>query len=187
MQDANSVTQMLQDWRAGNQSALERLTPVVYATLRRLARRHMQGERSGHTLQTTALVNEAYLKLIGMDVDWQDRVHFYRLAATVMRRYLVDHARAKQRDKRGGAFEHVSLHEELLGDAGEAVDVLALDEALTRLAEFDERKARTVELHFFAGLTYDETARALDISPATVDRELRLAKAWLYRELSERG
>ncbi len=184
MSSSNSVTRYLQDWRAGNESALDQLTPLVYETLRRLARRQMQGEGAGHTLQTTALVHEAYEKLIGMDIDWQDRAHFYRIAARLMRRILVDHARGKRRDKRGGGADRVTLHDHSLQAEQPSLDVLALDEALTRLAEFDERKAQAVELHFFGGLTYAETARALEISEATVDRELRFAKAWLYKELS---
>lgn len=178
-----SVTALLQDWRSGNDQALDQLTPLVYETLRRCARREMRGERAGHTLQTTGLVHEAYEKLIGMEIDWTDRAHFYRIAARTMRRLLVDYARNRGRDKRGGGLARVTLNDSIPEPAGELTDLLALDDALQRLAEFDERKSQAIELHFFGGLSYGETARTLGISPATVDRELRFAKAWLYREM----
>jgi len=177
------ISQLLVAWRNGDQDALQRLLPLVYNELHALARRHMRGERPDHTLQTTALIHEAYLRLCGADVAWEGRAHFLAVAAQTMRRILVDHARARSRDKRGGGIAPISL-EAAAPVAPEASDeLLALDEALTRLSALDERKAHAVELHYFGGLTYDETAAALDVSPATVDRELRLAKAWLYREL----
>lgn len=179
-----SVTRLLQDWRGGDAAALDRLTPLVYDSLRQLAKRHMRGERADHTLQATAVVHEAYAQLVEMEVAWQDRAHFYALAARMMRRILVDYARSQRRAKRGGDRERVTLAESQLAAGAADLDLLALDDGLQRLAAFDERKAQVVELHFFAGLNYDETAAALGISPATVDRDLRLAKAWLYRELA---
>jgi len=179
-----SVTRLLQDWRGGDAAALDRLTPLVYDSLRQLAKRHMRGERADHTLQATAVVHEAYAQLVEMEVAWQDRAHFYALAARMMRRILVDYARSRRRAKRGGDRERVTLAESQLAAGAADLDLLALDDGLQRLAAFDERKAQVVELHFFAGLNYDETAAALGISPATVDRDLRLAKAWLYRELA---
>jgi RNA polymerase sigma factor (TIGR02999 family) len=183
--DPNSVTRLLLDWRAGDEQALEDLMPLVYEELRRLAARHMRAERQGHTLQTTALVHEAYLRLAGMEVEWEGRVHFMALAATMMRRILVDHARSRRREKRGGGVAPVPLEEALHVSASEPLgDVVELDAALERLAAIDPRKARVIELHYFGGLTYDETARALEISPATVDRDLRMGRAWLFRELN---
>ena len=180
-----TVTQLLLQWRAGDEQALNQLLPLVYDELRRLAGRYMQSERSDHTLQPTALVHEAYLGLIDIEVSWQDRSHFFAVAARLMRRLLADHAKARRRDKRGGGLK-VTLKEEMLPSPEPAMDVFALDEALKVLAGFDERKCQVVELHYFGGLTYDETAEALGLSAATVDRELRLAKAWLYRELSRK-
>lgn len=181
--DAGRVTELLHRWRSGDERALDRLMPLVYEELRRLADRQMRTERPGHTLQPTALVNEAYMKLAGMDVGWEDRVHFMSLAARQMRRILIDHAKAGRRQKRGGGAMRVTLDESLVAATDSNEHLLALDEALTRLAEFDARKARAVELHFFGGLTYDETAAALGVSAATVDRDLRVAKAWLSGEL----
>lgn len=180
-----TVTQLLLQWRAGDEQALNQLLPLVYDELRRLAGRYMQSERSDHTLQPTALVHEAYLGLIDIQVSWQDRSHFFAVAARLMRRLLADHAKARRRDKRGGGLK-VTLKEEMLPSPEPAIDVFALDEALKVLAGFDERKCQVVELHYFGGLTYDETAEALGLSAATVDRELRLAKAWLYHELSRK-
>ena len=179
------VTRLLRDWRGGDEQALDRLMPLVYDELRRLAKGYLRSERSDHTLQGTALVNEAYMRLVDMDVTWQDRAHFFAVAARLMRRMLVDHARAHRREKRGGGERVLTLDEPLVASQERAPDLLALDEALTQLAAQDERKSQVVELHFFGGMTYDQTAEALSISPATVHRELRLAKAWLHRELRE--
>ena len=179
------ITQLLREWRSGSREALDRLTPLVYGELRRLARRSMRGERVGHTMQPTALVHEAYLRLAGAQVDWQDRVHFFSMAARLMRRILVDHARAARRARRGGGMERVTLHDGLgVAEPSGALDLVALDDALSELSAQDERKARIVELHFFGGLTYDEVAAAVGVSAATVHRDLRLAKAWLRKELS---
>jgi RNA polymerase sigma factor (TIGR02999 family) len=183
--DPRSVTTLLLAWRAGDRGALDRLIPLVHAELHRLAQRCMQGERPDHTLQATALVNEVYLRLVATEVAWKDRAHFFAVAATTMRRILVDHARAKGRKKRAG--ERVSLEESVLVAPDREAELLAIDDALTRLAGTDERAARVVELHYFGGLTYDEIAEALGISAATVDRDLRFAKAWLYRELKDGG
>lgn len=178
------ITQLLIDWRGGRQAALDELIPLVHDELRRIARGYMRREAEEHTLQPTAVVNEAYLRLIDAEVAWSDRVHFYAVAARLMRRILVDHAKAKRRDKRGGAAERVPLDEARVGAPEQDPDVLELDLALKGLAAFDERKSRIVELHYFGGLNYDETAQALGVSAATVHRELRLAKAWLHREMS---
>lgn len=182
---SSNVTQLLLEWRSGNQEALDRLMPLVYNELRRLARHYMKRERREHTLQPTALVNEAYIRLVDMKVSWQDRTHFFAVAARLMRRMLVDHARATHRAKRDGGDAKISLDE--IGEASSkpALDLVALDEALTRFATFDPRKAEIVELHFFGGLTNEEVAEALGISRATVQRELRLAKAWLNHELKK--
>jgi RNA polymerase sigma factor (TIGR02999 family) len=178
-----SVTALLMAWRAGDRGALDRLIPLVHDELHALAQRCMRGERPEHTLQATALVNEAYLRLIGAEIDWKDRAHFFAVAATTMRRILVDHARTKGRKKRAG--ERVSLEESVLVAPDREAELLAIDDALTELAGHDARAARVVELHYFGGLTYDEIAEALGVSAATVDRDLRFAKAWLYRELKD--
>ena len=177
------ITALLKEWRAGDRAALDRLTPVVYDELRRLARRSMAGENKGHTLQPTAVVNEAYLRLVGADVTWRDRVHFFAVAARLLRRILVDHARARSRVKRSGGAR-VPLDESSLFTPAPGREMVALDEALNELATHDARKAQVVELHFFGGLTYDEIAEAVGISAATVDRDLRLAKAWLQRHMA---
>lgn len=158
--------------------------PLVHAELYRIARGYMHRENAGHTLQPTAVINEAYIRLVDAKVDWKDRAHFKAVAAQTMRRVLVDHARAKHREKRGGVVTMVTLNEEIDSAAGSVVDVAELDLALRKLLEIDERKSRIIELHYFGGLTYDELAEALDVSAATVDRDLRLAKAWLHRELT---
>jgi len=182
---SSEVTRLLSAWRSsGDERLLDELVPLVYDELRELAARRLGGERSDHTLQATALVHEAYARLVDSEVDFADRVHFFALAATTMRRILVDHARARAREKRGGGAAHVTLSEELAASPEEPEEMLALDDALRRLAEHDPRKAKVVELHFFGGLTYAETATALDISEATVDRDLRMAKALLAREMS---
>ncbi len=183
----NTVTQLLVAWRAGDRGVLDRLMPLVYQELHALAHRHMRGEREDHTLQTTALVHEAFLRLSGSDVKLQDRVHFFALAASTMRRVLVDHAKSKQRAKRGGGAVLLSIDAALDVSDAPSDDVISLDDALERLTQHDERKARVVELHYFAGLTYEEIATSLDVSVATVDRDLRFAKAWLYNDLSQGG
>jgi RNA polymerase sigma factor (TIGR02999 family) len=181
--ERSPVTQLLKDWRGGDAEALNRLLPHVYDELRRVARRHMRGERGDHTLQTTGLVHEAYVRLVQSDVPWEDRVHFFAVAAGLMRRILVDHAKAHRRQKRGGGARRITLDEAALVSPEPDEDLLQLDRALTGLAEMDERKGKIVEMVYFGGMTYRETAAALEISEATVHRELRLAKAWLYREI----
>ena len=180
---STNVTQMLLDWRSGDEKALKQLMPLVYDELRRLASRYMKSERRGHTLQATALVNEAYIRLVDMKVSWQDRAHFFAVAARLMRRLLVDHARAHHRAKREGDVAKVSLDDAIEVSCNPTSDVIAVDEALTRLAEFDPRKSAILELRYFGGLNNDEVAEALGVSRATVQRDLRLAKAWLNREL----
>jgi RNA polymerase sigma factor (TIGR02999 family) len=157
---------------------------IVYPELHAIAHRQLAKEREGHTFQTTALLHEAYLRLVGADITWEDRRHFYAVAARAMRRVLVDHARARASAKRGGEFKLVTLENDVASGPDQALDLLALDEALRQLATIDERKARAMELHYFGGLSYEDTAKALDVSPATVDRDLRMAKAWLYKQLS---
>jgi RNA polymerase sigma factor (TIGR02999 family) len=179
------VTQLLLAWRDGDAGALDRLIPLVYDELQLIARRQLSGESTGHTLQTTALVHEAYLRLVGNDISWNGRSHFLAIAARVMRRILVDQARARHCVKRGGPDAPVTLDENDVGANGEDETLLALHEALERLSTLDERKARVVELHHFGGLNYDEVGEALQISPATVHRELRLARAWLNQELRD--
>jgi RNA polymerase sigma factor (TIGR02999 family) len=182
------VTRLLSAWRSGDARALDRLTPLVYDELRELARRYMRRERPNHTLQATAVVHEAFVRLVGMDVPWQDRGHFYAVAARLMRRILVDHAKARHRVKRGGPVTVVSVDvykedtDHVPATPGQ-IDVLEIDEALERLAAQDERLAHAVELHYFGGLTYSETAKALGISEATVHRDLRLAKAWILSQV----
>lgn len=183
MNDAPHVTKLLLDWRAGEKKALNDLIPLVQDTLRQLAGRYMRGEHAGHTLQATALVNEAFLRLVDVKITWQNRAHFIAIAARNMRHILVDHAKAKGREKRGGDAFRITLHETKVGGNDEP-DILDLEDALTQLAKVDARKAQVIELSFYGGLTYDEIAEVMAISPATVDRELRFAKAWLYRELS---
>ena len=179
----DSIAELLADWANRDAAARERLVPVVYDELRRLAHRYMRGERAGHTLQTTALVNEVYLRLARIDaMQWRDRVHFFAMAATLMRRVLVDHARQRGRDKRGAGVTITTLDENAAAPEP-AVDIVALDEALERLAAVDPQQGRVVELRFFSGLSVEETAEALGISPATVKREWATAKLWLYNEL----
>ncbi|HEX8068831.1 MAG TPA: sigma-70 family RNA polymerase sigma factor [Pyrinomonadaceae bacterium] len=179
------VTQLLAAWGDGDRAALDRLLPLVYEELRRLAHRYMRRERPGHSLQTTALVNEAYLRLVDQTrVRWQGRAHFYGIAAQMMRRVLVDHARARGYAKRGGAAQHVPLDEALVVSAARADEVVALDDALKTLAEIDQRKAQLVELRFFGGLSIEEAAAVLQVSPGTVMREWTLAKAWLKRAVT---
>jgi len=178
------VTQLLRAWGGGDERALEQLLPLVEAELRRLARGYMARERRGHTLQTTALVNEAFVRLVdARQLGWQDRAHFLGISARLMRRVLVDHARARGYHKRGGGARKTSLHEAMAVSPALDLDVLALDRALQGLAKVDERKSRVVELRFFGGLSVEETAEVLHVSNDTVKRDWRLAKLWLLREL----
>jgi RNA polymerase sigma factor (TIGR02999 family) len=177
------ITQLLADWQAGNRDALDQLTPVIYQELHRLAERYMRGESAGHTLQATALVNEAYLRLIDSEQPWKSRAHFLGVAAQMMRRILVDHARSRGSAKRGSDLSHVDIDEATIVTQDNGDIVLGLDAALLKLAKFDERKSRLVELRFFGGLTDEETQEVLGISVTTLERELRLAKAWLKQEL----
>jgi RNA polymerase sigma factor (TIGR02999 family) len=179
------VTQLLQQWSNGNKQALDELMPVVYDQLRKLASNCLRAERPDHTLRATALVHEAYVRLVDSEVAWQDRVHFFAVSARMLRRILVDHAKSRNRDKRGGEFEKIPLDEAVMVGPQSDKGIVELDDALKRLATQDQRKSELIELLFFGGLTYDEAAAALKISPATVHRELILAKAWLYRELSQ--
>jgi RNA polymerase sigma factor (TIGR02999 family) len=179
------VTRLLVDWGNGDQAALDELIPLVYDELRRLAGRYMRRESQGHTLQTSALVNEAYLRLIDQkSVQWQNRAHFFGVAAQLMRRILVDHARSRSRAKRGGGAQMVSLAEQAVV-SNEVEEVIALDDALKSLAEMDPRKSQIVEMKFFGGLTTEEVAEVLKITSRTVEREWRTAKAWLNRALSK--
>ncbi len=183
-----AVTEWLVAWSGGDEAALERLVPVVHAELRRLARRAMRRERPEHTLQTTALVNEAYLRLVDVrGVSWNDRAHFFAMAARLMRRVLVDHARSRRYQKRGGGAKAVPFDEGLAVAAEPGADLVALDDALKALAELDARKSRVVELRFFGGLSVEDTAAALAVSTSTVLRDWRLAKAWLLKELDARA
>jgi RNA polymerase sigma-70 factor (ECF subfamily) len=178
------VTQLLVKVSEGDQAALNELLPLVYGELRRLADRYLRRERSDHTLQATALVNEAYLRLVDQNVPWQNRAHFFGVAAEMMRRILVDHAREHKAQKRGSGGVKLSLDEAINMSDERATDLIALDEALNALAEFDPQKSRIVELRFFAGLSIEETAKVLGVGTATVIRQWRMAKAWLYREVS---
>jgi RNA polymerase sigma factor (TIGR02999 family) len=182
------VTQLLVEWGGGDRAALDRLLPLVFDELRRLAASYLRRERAGHTLQPTALVNEAYLRLVDQEgAQWQNRAHFFGIAANLMRQILVDHARQRSADKRGGSqLQRLSLTQAERLVKQEELDVLALNEALERLSEFDPQQARIVELKFFGGLTIEETAEVLGVSHATVEREWKLARAWLRRELSDR-
>ena len=179
------VTRLLKDWTNGQEQALDRLVPQIHSELRKLAASYLRKERPDHTLQPTALVNEAFLKLIDQRaVKWQNRAHFFGIAAQAMRRILVDHARAHAADKRGGGVRKLPLDDALMISGKTDIDLLALDEALTRLAVIDPQQSRVVELRFFGGLTMDETAEVMRISLATVGREWRMAKAWLFAEIS---
>ena len=181
------VTELLLAWGRGDRSALDDLVPIVHQELRRLARLQMRGERDNHTLQTTALVNEAFIRLVDLRrIRWQDRAHFLALSARLMRRILVDHARSRNYRKRGGGAVNVALDDSLELSRERGADLVALDDALETLARMDPRKGQVVELRFFGGLSVDETAEALSISPETVLRDWRLAKVWLLREVSSR-
>lgn len=178
------VSRLLAAWSRDDPAARDALLPIVYGELRRLAHHYMQGERAGHTLQTTALVNEAYIRLADLErLRWRDRAHFFAMAATLMRRILVDHARDRACEKRGGAVVFTTIDGERIASAPN-IDVVALDEALDRLSTLDAQQTQIVELRFFGGLTIEETAEALGISPATVKREWTSARAWLYQQLS---
>ena len=180
------VSKLLQAWGQGDEAAFNQLVSLVHAELCRLARRYMIGERAGHTLQTTALVNEAYLRLLNaQQVNWQNRAHFFAVAAELMRRILVDSARARGGQKRGGGVPKVTLDEALVGPQAKGPDLVALDDALQTLSEMDQRKGRVVELRFFGGLSVEETAEVLKVAPNTVLRDWKFAKKWLKRELSK--
>lgn len=182
------VTRMLIDWSNGDRDAPQRLMPLVYEELRQLARHYLQRERADHTLQATGLVHEAYLRLVDQSTTtWQNRAHFFGVAAQLMRRILVDYARQHRAEKRGGTWDKLVFAEALVSSKERSIDLIALDDALKDLARFDERQSRIVELRFFGGLTVEESAEALEISPRTVKREWRLAKAWLRREIMSGG
>jgi RNA polymerase sigma-70 factor, ECF subfamily len=181
--DASDVSALLHAWSLGDQSALKGLTPIVYRELRRLAHYYMERERSGHTLQTSALVNEAYMRLVDYKrMQWQNRAHFFAVSAQVMRRILVDHARGHN-VKRGAGIQHVSLEEGAQVGGDRTSDLVALDDAMNTLARLDPRKVQIIEMRFFGGLSVEETAEVLKVSPATVRRDWSIAKIWLYREL----
>ncbi len=183
----SNVTQLLVDWSKGNRQALEQLMPLVYDELRRLADFYLRRERAGHTLQGTALVHEAYLRLVDQNrVQWQNRAHFFGVAAQMLRRILVDHARAHRTAKRGGGALTLALDEAIGAPEQKDLDLVALDDALNGLSQMDAQQAKIVELRYFSGLTIEETAEVLDISPATVKRDWVVAKAWLFREV-QRG
>jgi RNA polymerase sigma factor (TIGR02999 family) len=178
------VTELLTAWNNGEESALTQLLPIVEVELRRIAHNYMRRERGNHTLQTSALVNEAYVKLVGQrDVRWQNRSHFFALSAQIMRRILLNHARDRLADKRGGGAEHVEIEDAVILTEKKSAELIALDEALEKLAEFDKTKSRIVELRYFGGMTIEETAEVLGIAPVTVSVNWRLAKAWLAREI----
>jgi len=186
-----AVTRLLSAWRDGDSGALESLTPLIYEELRLLAQRFMRRERNSHTLQATAVVHEAFVRMVDMQVPWQDRNHFYAVAAKLMRRILVDHAKSRSRIKRGGLVNIEQLETRQLAEYGPItqgdLDVLEIDEALQKLAALDERLANTIELHYFAGLTCAEIGALQDVSEATVHRNLRLAKAWILKQLRSNG
>jgi RNA polymerase sigma factor (TIGR02999 family) len=185
MSPNNDVTNLLVAWSEGKQEALDELLPLVYAELRKMAKRFMNSQPSGHTLQTTALIHEAYLKLADQkDKTWQNRAHFFAVAARAMRQILVDHARTRQRDKRGGKTQVLSLDQVAEISTERIAEIVALDEALIQLEGLEERKSQVVELRYFAGLSIEETAEVLKVSPETVQRDWRFAKSWLLRELS---
>src|SRR5437016_3664410 len=182
----HEVTQLLIEWSNGDKAALDKLMPLIYDELRRLAHHYMSREHSGHTLQTTAVVNEAYLRLINRKgVHWQNRAHFFAIAAQLMRSILVDHARSHAYAKRGGGARKIALDDAMVISQQRAAEVVALDDALKRLAEIDPLQSRLVEMKFFGGLTIEETGEVLGLSPATIKREWSTAKAWLYHELSK--
>jgi RNA polymerase sigma factor (TIGR02999 family) len=182
------VTELLLAWGRGDRVALDELVPLVHQELRRLARLQLRGERNNHTLQTTALVNEAFIRLVDLRrIQWQDRAHFLSLSARLMRRILVDHARSRNYQKRGGGALNLTLDDIVVASPARGADLVALDDALEGLARVDPRKSQVVELRFFGGLSVEETAEALEVSPETVLRDWRLAKVWLLREVSGHG
>jgi RNA polymerase sigma-70 factor, ECF subfamily len=181
--DTATVTRLLLAWCDGDVSAHDQLIQHVYEEMHRIAQRHMRSEQPGHTLQTTALIHEAFMRMVDIEARWNGRAHFLAVAARVMRQILVDHARARGRQKRGGGRIAVTFDEALVISTEPGSQLIEMDDALKRLEAIDARKARAIELHYFGGLTYDEVATVLDVSAATVDRDLRMAKAWLYREL----
>ncbi len=185
MSSTPSVTMLLRSWREGDPAALDDLLPLVYQELRVIAARSFRGERPDHTLQPTALVHEVFLRLVASDVSWNDRAHFFAIAARLMRRVLVDHARSHGAAKRGGGWVRTTLDEGIALAGAPPQEMLDLDRALVRLAEQDPRAAQAAELHYFGGMSHEETAEVLGVSPATVDRDLRLARAWLQRALSD--
>lgn len=185
MAPEEDITQLLNRWSAGDDTARDAAAPLIYGELKKIARGVFRRENPQHTLQPTALVNEAYLKLVGVDVEWQDRGHFFALAARMMRRLLVNHANSRAAQRRGGGVLRVTLDEALHGENDAEEDVLALDEALIQLGEMDERKASVLELHYFGGLTQPEIGDVLDISESTVRREFKLARIWLRKLLSD--
>ncbi len=186
MTDAGNITRLLRQWTSGDNQAGEALTPLVYDELHKLAARLFRSERRGHTLQPTALVHEAYAKIVDADVSWQDRAHFFALAARMMRRLLVDHANARNAAKRGGGVDRVTLNEGSTPGAEADAGLLDLDEALTRLAELDERKAELIQLQYFGGLSFEEMAEVTGLSSSTLDRDLRMARAWLRDQLTDK-
>lgn len=185
MTDPDGITELLISWQSGNEEAFEKLLPTVESELRRIARLQMRRERSDHTLQTTALINEAYLRLVGANaVDWQNRAHFFAICAKIMRRILLNHARDGQAEKRGGGANHLPLDEVIVLKPEKSRELIALDEALQELAEFDQVKSRIVEMRYFGGMTLEETAAALNISTSTVSLQWRLARAWLREQMT---
>jgi RNA polymerase sigma-70 factor, ECF subfamily len=188
MSDVQSaeITRLLRSWREGNRQALDELTPLVYEELHRRARHYMAREQHGHILQTTALINEVYLRLVKVNLEWKDRAHFYAVCAQIMRRILTDFARSRGYQKRGGDVQAVNLDEAMVVSPSVSFDIVALEQVLTRLEQIDGRKGKVVELRFFGGLTVEETAEVLNVSPDTVMRDWGMARAWLLREL-DRG
>lgn len=180
----SNITLLLKSWQDGNDEALKQLSTQVYNELQRLAQKYMSSERANHTLQPTALVNEAFVRLISAEVSFQNRAHFFSLAGRMMRHILVDHARSLNRDKRGAGLQHLTLHESVIENKNASNDLLDLHDALETLSRFDSRKAEILELQFFAGLTIKEIAETVGVSSRTVERDIQLAKAWLHRELS---
>lgn len=182
----HEITRLLTEWSHGEESALEALTPIVYEELRQLAKRYMRQERVGHTLQSTAIVHEAFLRLVNQNVAWNGRTHFFSIAAKMMRRILVDHARSRGASKRGAGMIRVPVDENSVSSPERDIDLVALDEALEHLADIDPQRSRIVELRYFGGLSNEESAEILGVSPATVQRQWMGARAWLYHELTSR-